>query len=65
MDNLKEEKSDGEKNLQELQKKCDKNEKEATRLHTKEINRLTDEGKQIGALLQETVTTAEIHKKKA
>lgn len=65
MDNLEDEKKEGEKSLKQLQKTCDKNEKEANRLHTKEVNKLTEEGKEIGALLQETVTTLEYHKTQA
>jgi len=49
--NLQDEKKEGENNLNNLQKKCDKDTKEASRLHAKEVKSLTEEGKEIGVLL--------------
>lgn len=51
LDNLKDEKKECEKSLIDEKKKCDKFEDEATRLHKKEVKKLTEEGKEIGVLL--------------
>jgi hypothetical protein len=51
LNNLDDEKKDCEKSIIAEKKSCDKLEDEATRLHKKEVRKLTEEGKEIGVLL--------------
>ena len=63
--NLEEEKKDGDKKITNVQKKCDKDTYEETRHHKKEVKKLTERGKEINDLLEETIKTIEFHKQRS